>query len=65
MTLISMGIIVAFGTSLAGTSGLFELEVCWELASLITIMILGHWLEIPFPLFGPPCGNEPVRFLFT
>ncbi len=46
MTLISMGIIVAFGTSLAGTSGLFELEVWWELASLITIMILGHWLEM-------------------
>src|SRR6266851_943410 len=46
MTLISLGIIVAFGTSLAGTFGLFELEVWWELASLITIMILGHWLEM-------------------
>ena len=46
MTLISMGIIVAFGTSLAGTFGLFKLEVWWELASLITIMILGHWLEM-------------------
>ena len=46
MTLISMGIVVAFGTSLAGTFGLFDLEVWWELASLITIMILGHWLEM-------------------
>jgi Cu2+-exporting ATPase len=46
MTLISLGIIVAFGTSLAGTFGLFDLEVWWELASLITIMILGHWLEM-------------------
>src|SRR6267142_3913639 len=46
MTLISLGIIVAFGTSLAGTVGLFKLEVWWELASLITIMILGHWLEM-------------------
>jgi len=46
MTLISLGIIVAFGTSLAGTFGLFELEVGWELTSLITIMILGHWLEM-------------------
>src|SRR6202048_3683759 len=46
MTLISMGIIVALGASLAGKSGLFELEVWWELASLITIMILGHWLEM-------------------
>jgi P-type Cu2+ transporter len=46
MTLISLGIIVAFGTSLAGTFGLFEIEVWWELATLTTIMILGHWLEM-------------------
>lgn len=46
MTLISLAIIVAFGTSLAATFGLFEIEVWWELASLITIMILGHWLEM-------------------
>ena len=45
MTLISLAIVVAFGTSLAGTFGLFEVEVWWELASLITIMLLGHWLE--------------------
>ncbi len=36
MTLISMGIIVAFGTSLAGTSGLFELEVWWLVGTRIT-----------------------------
>jgi P-type Cu2+ transporter len=46
MTLISLAIIVAFGTSLAGTFGIFEIEVWWELASLITIMVLGHWLEM-------------------
>jgi len=46
MTLISLAITVAFGTSLAATFGLFEIEVWWELASLITIMILGHWLEM-------------------
>ena len=34
MTLISLAIIVAFGTSLAATFGLFEVEVWWELASL-------------------------------
>ena len=37
---------VAFGTSLAATFGLFEIDVWWEVASLITIMILGHWLEM-------------------
>src|ERR1700680_1662048 len=46
MTLISLAIVVAFGTSLAGTLGLFEIDVWWELASLITIMVLGHWLEM-------------------
>src|SRR5712672_2546167 len=46
MTLISLAIIVAFGTSLAATFGLFEVEVWWEVASLITIMVLGHWLEM-------------------
>jgi P-type Cu2+ transporter len=46
MTLIGLAIIVAFGTSLAATFGLFEIEVWWELASLITIMVLGHWLEM-------------------
>ena len=46
MTLISLAIIVAFSTSLAATLRLFEVEVWWELATLITIMVLGHWLEM-------------------
>jgi len=46
MTLISLAITVAFGTSVAATFGLIEIEVWWELASLITVMFLGHWLEM-------------------
>ena len=46
MTLISLAILVAFGASLAATFGLFEVEVWWELTTLISIMILGHWLEM-------------------
>src|SRR5258708_4573998 len=46
MTLISLAIVVAFGTSVAATLGLFEIDVWWELATLITIMVLGHWLEM-------------------
>src|SRR5437016_5714803 len=46
MTLISLAIIVAFATSLAATFGIFEIDVWWELASLITIMVLGHGLEM-------------------
>jgi len=46
MLLISLAIVVAFGTSLAATLGSFEVEVWWELATLITVMLLGHWLEM-------------------
>jgi P-type Cu2+ transporter len=46
MTLISLAIVVAFLTSWAGTLGLFDIEIWWELASLIVIMLLGHWLEM-------------------
>ena len=46
MTLISLAIVVAFITSWAGTLRLFEVEIWWELSTLITIMLLGHWLEM-------------------
>lgn len=46
MTLISLGITIAFATSVAGTFGILKIEVWWELATLTTIMILGHWLEM-------------------
>ena len=46
MTLISLAIVVAFVTSWAGSLGLFDVEIWWELATLITIMLLGHWLEM-------------------
>jgi Cu2+-exporting ATPase len=46
MTLISLAIVVAFAASWAATLGLFEVDVWWELATLITVMSLGHWLEM-------------------
>src|SRR6187551_87354 len=46
MTLISLAIVVAFVTSWAGTLGFFDVVIWWELATLITIMLLGHWLEM-------------------
>ncbi len=46
MTLISLAIVVAFVTSWASTLGLFAVEIWWELATLITVMLLGHWLEM-------------------
>ena len=46
MLLISMAITVAFVASSATTLGFFDLDFWWELALLVTIMLLGHWLEM-------------------
>src|SRR5262249_58529697 len=46
MTLMSLAIAVAFVPPLAATLGLFAIDIWWELATLITIMLLGHWLEM-------------------
>jgi Cu2+-exporting ATPase len=46
MLLIAMAITVAYTASLATSLGLFDLEFWWELAALVTIMLLGHWQEM-------------------
>ncbi len=46
MLLISLAITVAFIASAATTLGFFDLEFWWELALLVTIMLLGHWQEM-------------------
>lgn len=46
MTLISLAITVAFGYSIAVSFGLEGMDFWWELATLVTIMLLGHWLEM-------------------
>jgi len=46
MTLISLAIAVAFIASWAATLGVFSVDVWWELATLITVMSLGHWIEM-------------------
>ena len=45
MTLISLAIVVSFAASLAATLGLFQVDIWWELSTLISVMLLGHWLE--------------------
>ncbi len=46
MLLIAMAITVAYGASMATSLGLFDQEVWWELALLIVVMLLGHWIEM-------------------
>ncbi len=46
MLLISMAITVAYAASMATSLGWFDLDFWWELAALVTIMLLGHWQEM-------------------
>lgn len=48
MLLIAMAITVAFTASWATSLGIggFDLDFWWELALLVAIMLLGHWIEM-------------------
>ena len=46
MLLIAMAITVAYVASMATSLGAFDLDFWWELAALVTIMLLGHWMEM-------------------
>lgn len=46
MTLVALAISVAFVYSLAVTMGLQGMPFYWELATLIDVMLLGHWMEM-------------------
>jgi P-type Cu2+ transporter len=46
MLLIGMAISVAFVASAATSIGVFDLDFWWELALLIDVMLLGHWMEM-------------------
>lgn len=64
MTLISMAITVAFTYSLAITLHLVSgMDFWWELATLITIMLLGHWLEMASVKRAQGALNELAKLL--
>ncbi|CAA9272011.1 MAG: Lead, cadmium, zinc and mercury transporting ATPase; Copper-translocating P-type ATPase [uncultured Acidimicrobiales bacterium] len=46
MLLVSMAILVAFASSVLTEAALLDLDFWWELALLVTIMLLGHWQEM-------------------
>jgi Cu2+-exporting ATPase len=47
MTLVALAISTAYFYSLAITFGLVEgMPFYWELATLVTVMLLGHWMEM-------------------
>lgn len=64
MTLISMAITVAFAYSIAVTFKLVDgMDFWWELATLVTIMLLGHWLEMASVSNAQGALNELAKLL--
>lgn len=64
MTLISLAITVAFGYSLAVTLGVVVgMDFWWELATLVTIMLLGHWLEMASVMSAQGALKELAKLL--
>ena len=64
MTLVSLAITTAYLYSLAVTFGLVQgAPFYWELATLVTIMLLGHWLELRAVGSARSALNELARLL--
>ncbi|HJZ74014.1 MAG TPA: heavy metal translocating P-type ATPase [Vicinamibacterales bacterium] len=63
MTLISLAISVAFAFSLAVTLGFPGSDLWWELATLVTIMVLGHWIEMRSIAQAQGALNELAKLL--
>lgn len=64
MTLISLAITVAFGYSLAVSLNVVDgMDFWWELATLIVIMLLGHWLEMASVMSAQGALKELAKLL--
>jgi P-type Cu2+ transporter len=63
MTLIALAIVVALGYSLAVTLGVHGMDFWWELATLITIMLLGHWIEMSAVMGARDALGELAKLL--
>lgn len=46
MALVSMSMVVVLAASLAGTLGALDVDGWWQLAMLVTVLLLGQWLEM-------------------
>lgn len=63
MTLISLAILVAYVYSSAVVFGLDGAMFFWELATLIVIMLLGHWIEMKSVLGASNALQELVKLM--
>jgi P-type Cu2+ transporter len=64
MTLVAMAISTAYGYSIAIDLGLVEgISFYWEMATLVVIMLLGHWLEMRAIGSAQSALNELAKLL--
>lgn len=63
MTLIALAIIVAYIYSAATVFGVQGSDFFWELASLIVIMLLGHWIEMRSVMGASKALEELARLM--
>ncbi|GGF37833.1 heavy metal translocating P-type ATPase [Echinicola rosea] len=63
MTLIALAITVAYGYSTAVTFGLEGKGFFWELATLIDLMLLGHWIEMKSVMNASGALDELARLM--
>jgi Cu2+-exporting ATPase len=64
MTLVALAITVAYLYSVAVTFGLVAgMRFYWELATLVTIMLLGHWMEMRAVNSAQSALNELAKLL--
>jgi hypothetical protein len=64
MTLVTLAITTAYAYSLAITFGIVQgMDFYWELATLVTIMLLGHWMEMRAVGSAQSALNELAKLL--
>lgn len=63
MTLISVAITTAYFYSAAVTLGLEGMDFFWELATLIDVMLLGHWIEMRSVMGASKALEELARLM--
>jgi Cu2+-exporting ATPase len=63
MTLIGLAVIVAYGYSSAVVFGLPGRVFFWELATLVDIMLLGHWVEMKSVMGASSAVEELAELL--
>jgi P-type Cu2+ transporter len=64
MTLVALAITTAYAYSVAITLGVVQgMDFYWELATLVTIMLLGHWMEMRAVGSAQSALNELAKLL--